>query len=499
MSKHIHGPDYRVATTPPPSLHAPAPRQLALPDVKALTPAQIVKSLLAALILLLWLAPLPESVPPDARATLVVFAAAVWLWIFSSVSDTFVALGAASILVIIGVIDVDDLFAPLGHDTVWLLIGAFIIASAMTTSGVAVRAAVALSAGVTSPRVLVHLLTLAVVCTAFAVPATSGRAALVLPVFAALAGVVPGWLSRVLAIALPSVVLLSAVASLIGAGAHLIADQILAGAGMAGFTFTRWMVLGLPLALVSSHLAAEIILIALSTPSQRRCELSITREALAGGDSLSARLSSAEKRAVAILAVSVLLWFTEPVHGVPPAMVAVLGALLVTSPYLGTEELGTTVKKVPWSLLLFMAATIAISQALISSGAADLLTSWLTPALPGWVFVLAVIALSSAAHLVIQSRSARSAVLVPIVIAIAPTVGVNPAAATFISTAAAGFCHSFPASAKPLAIFRGDDANPYYDATDLLRISALLAPMHIAVTAFFAFAVWPFLGLPLFL
>ena len=84
-------------------------------------------------------------------------------------------------------------------------------------------------------------------------------------------------------------------------------------------------------------------------------------------------------------------------------------------------------------------------------------------------------------------------------IAIAPTVGVNPAAAAFISTAAAGFCHSFPASAKPLAIFRGDDANPYYDATDLLRISALLAPMHIAVTAFFAFAVWPFLGLPLFL
>ena len=117
-------------------------------------------------------------------------------------------------------------------------------------------------------------------------------------------------------------------------------------------------------------------------------------------------------------------------------------------------------------------------------------------------FVLAVIALSTAAHLVIQSRSARSAVLVPIVIAIAPTVGVSAVAAAFISTAAAGFCHTLPASAKPLAIFRGSDApgeTPHYDTADLLRMSALLAPMHLAVTAVFAFLIWPLLGLPLYL
>ncbi|WP_342319230.1 SLC13 family permease [Corynebacterium mayonis] len=502
MSQLMYGPAYRVATTPPPSLHVPPPPRASLPDLRTLTITQIIRSILAALIVVLWLVPLPEQVTPDARATLVVFAAAVWLWVFSKVSDTYVALGAASVIVLIGVIDVDDLFAPLGDETVWLLIGAFIIASAVTSSGLAVRAAVALSVGVTSPRVLVHLLTLSVVCTAFAVPATSGRAALVLPVFVALTAVVPAWLSRVLALALPSVVLFSAVASLIGAGAHLITDQILTGAGMSGFSFTRWMILGLPLALVSSHVASEIIFCALSTSTQRRSELDITREALTQGAPLSARLSSSEYRAVLILGVAVVLWFTENVHGIPPAMVAVLGALLITSPYLGTEDLGSTVKKVPWSLLLFMTATIAISQALTKSGAAALLTRWLPADLSGWVFVLAVIVLSTAAHLVIQSRSARSAVLVPIVIAIAPTVGVNPVAAAFISTAAAGFCHTLPASAKPLAIFQGNDdpdSPPHYRTSDLMRMSALLAPMHFAVTAAFAFFIWPLLGLPLYL
>ncbi|SQG63478.1 anion transporter [Corynebacterium renale] len=484
------GTTYRTSTVAP----APEEPQRSLPGL-------IARGLGAVAVAAVWLAPYPEGVAADARTTLGVFAVAVWLWVFSKISDTFVALLAASALVLIGVIDVEALFTPLGDDTVWLLIGAFIIAAAVTSSGLAVRVAVYLSAGVTSPRVLVHLLTLAAVCTAFAVPATSGRAALILPVFVALQPVVPAWLSRVLALALPSVVLFSAVASLIGAGAHLITNQILEGADLASFSFTQWMLLGLPLALVSSHLAAEIILRVLSTRAQRGETLRITREALGGASPgpAAGRLSPKETRAVFVLAVAVLLWFTEGVHGIPPAMVAVLGALLITSPYLGTQDLGKTVKKVPWSLLLFMTATIALSHALSVSGAANLLTAWIPAGVPGWVFVLLVIVVSTAAHLVIQSRSARSAVLVPLVVAMAPAAGVSPVAAAFISTAAAGFCHTLPASAKPLAIFLGDEEDPNYNTRDLLKIAAFLAPMHVAVIAVFAFLIWPVLGLPLFM
>lgn len=483
---------YRTSTLPqaPARPRTPRPRKHSVPGVLA-------RVLGAVGIAALWLAPFPDGVPAQARTTLVVFAVAVWLWVFSRVSDTFVALGAASSLVLIGVIDVEALFAPLGDDTVWLLIGAFIIAAAVTSSGLAARVAVYLSAGVTSPRVLVHVLTLAAVCTAFAVPATSGRAALILPVFVALQPVVPAWLSRVLALVLPSVVLFSAVASLIGAGAHLITNQILEGAGLGGFSFTQWMLLGLPLALVSAHLAAELILLVLSTRQQRSESLHITRAALSGARD-SSRLSPEEMRAVGVLVVAVLLWFTEGVHGIPPAMVAVLGALLITSPYLGTQDLGKTVKKVPWSLLLFMTATIALSHALSVSGATQLLTAWIPADLPGWAFVLLVIVLSTAAHLVIQSRSARSAVLVPLVVAMAPAAGVSPVAAAFISTAAAGFCHTLPASAKPLTIFLGDDQHPNYSSADLLKVAAFLAPMHVVVTAVFAFFIWPALGLPLF-
>jgi len=114
-----------------------------------------------------------------------------------------------------------------------------------------------------------------------------------------------------------------------------------------------------------------------------------------------------------------------------------------------------------------------------------------------YVFVVAMVLISTAAHLVIQSRSARSAVLIPIVVASAAPMGVDPMAAAFASTAAAGFCHTLTSSAKPVAIFAGTDAEPHYQPADLLRLSAWLAPLSAAVVLLFSFAVWPVLGLPL--
>ncbi|GHJ93577.1 hypothetical protein SNE510_30960 [Streptomyces sp. NE5-10] len=100
----------------------------------------------------------------------------------------------------------------------------------------------------------VDLTAAALVVTAFAVPATSGRAALALPVFLALAHALAGRRRLVVmpALLFPTVVLLSAVATLIGAGAHLITVGVLLEQTGESIGFTRWLLLGLPLAVVSS-------------------------------------------------------------------------------------------------------------------------------------------------------------------------------------------------------------------------------------------------------
>lgn len=519
----------RFATTPP---QRSVPR---LPDSPGLWPRILQwwawrrgPSVLAALVMVAALAflafgpalPVVDPVTghtsvlePAGRVTLAIFAVAVWAWAFTPLDDTYTALGAGVALVLCGVVSADALFATLGDDTIWLLVGAFVLAVGVTSSGLATRCAAWLVSGEGSTRYLVHLTTTALVVTTYAVPATSGRAALVLPVFAAIATVVAEHgaggtdasarrIVRALSLLFPTVILLSAVGSLVGAGAHLVTSRVVQTATGTGFSFAGWLMLGLPLAFVSSHLAAELILRLFCRPEDRRARLRITVADLQRHvqTPVSGPLTVLEGRAALLIVTVVVLWCTESLHRVHPAVIAMAGALIATSPRYGSVTLKKALGKVPWSLLLFMAATLALGDALITSGAAD----WVARAVFGGLgvttpvpFLVITILVSTLAHLVIQSRSARSAVLVPIVVAMAPTMGVSPAAAAFASTAAAGFCHSLPSSAKPVALFSDVPGIPTYEPSDLRRLSLALGPLTAALVLVFALFVWPHLGLPL--
>ncbi|ANY25282.1 SLC13 family permease [Gordonia terrae] len=442
----------------------------------------------------------------DAVVTLLVFLIAVWAWIFSPLDDTYVALGGGIALVVFGIIDADTFAGTLGSGVIWLLIGAFVIAAAVTASGLSARVSARVVRLARTPRQLVHLITAALLLTTFAVPATSGRAALALPIFLALAAVLRDRPRLVLCLALvfPFVILFSAVGSLLGAGAHLITAEIVSAATGTGIGFLQWAVLGVPLAVVWSHLAAESALWLMTDHGERTRPLSVPPNAFeTTGMATSGPFTSAQRRVSVVLGLVVVLWCSEPLHGVDPAIVAVLGALAASAPAVGATTLGAALKTIPWTLLLFMAATLALGMALNSSGAAQWLADRAfgsiaeTGPAAAMVFVVVSAVVSLLAHLVIQSRSARSAVLVPIIVVTAPVVGVDPVAAAFLSTAAAGFCITLTSSAKPVAMFAASADVPGYQPRHLLTMSALLAPVSLVVLLIFACWVWPYLGLPL--
>ncbi|MFD5553027.1 SLC13 family permease [Streptomyces sp. NPDC127068] len=437
----------------------------------------------------------------DARITLAIFALATCAWIGTPIDDTYIALGAGLALTATGVISSDTLFGTLGDDTVWLLICAFVLAAAVARTGLAGRAAAFLVSGARTVRQLVHLTTAALVVTAFAVPATSGRAALAMPVFLALAKVLADRTRLVVMLALlfPTVILLSAVATLIGAGAHLITVSVLWDAVGERIGFTEWLLIGLPLAVVSSHLAAEVVLFTTTKREDRKGPVHITVEQIQehSDHPVTGPWEAAETRCALLLATVIALWCSEPLHRVPPAVVALIGAVVAASPALGTVRLKDALKTVPWSMLLFMAATMAMGLALSDSGAAQWLVGGIPLDLPPWLFLGVVVAVSTAAHLLLQSRSARSSVLVPLVVAAAAGAGVNPVAAALASTAAAGFCHTLPASAKPVTLYAEIPGIPTYTPGHLLRMSAVLAPLTAVLVLLFAVLVWPLLGIPL--
>ncbi|ANZ39553.1 hypothetical protein BBK82_29395 [Lentzea guizhouensis] len=230
-------------------------------------------------------------------------------------------------------------------------------------------------------------------------------------------------------------------------------------------------------------------------PSRAPCRSPLLRRALTpsppsqrGASLRSSTLTKPELTAlITVLTVSAL-WLTEPWHGLPPEIPALAGAVAITAPRLGTTTLKHALTTVPWDLLIFMAATTALGTALVKSGAAHHAAHLITTE----ALLPTVIAVSLLAHLVIQSRSARSSVLVPIVIPLAAAAGLNPAALAFASTAAAGFCHTLTSSAKPVALF-----SHAYRPRDLLKLSAVLAPVTALLVWTCATQLWPHLGLPL--
>lgn len=437
----------------------------------------------------------------EQRLVLTGLAAATLAWIATRVDDTRVALVAVAALVLAGAVPLAVVADALVDPTIWLLVGSCALAAGITASGLAERAAVALVGRARSVRGLWHRTTLALVLTTFAVPATSGRAALALPAFRAIAGALPAQHQRALSLLFPAVILLSAFASILGAGAHLVAASLVESATGTRISFAWWLLLGAPVALVTCLVATELVLVGWLSRADRALDVRAVAAAVreAGGRRTRA-LSAREVRALATLAAVVALWATEAAHGIHPAIVAMAAGAVSVLPLVGTTTPADAVRQMPWSLLVFLAATLALGTALVTSGAADRLAQAslgvLGDAHPTLVLV-AIVVVSALAHLVVQSRTARATVLLPVVLVVALGAGINPVAAALASTAAAGFCLTLTSSAKPVAMFASVDGVQSFDRASLLALAAMTAPVVVGVTLLAAAWLWPALGVPL--
>jgi solute carrier family 13 (sodium-dependent dicarboxylate transporter), member 2/3/5 len=231
---------------------APAPDPASAPCRPLRTVAGI--ALATALLLGLWAA--RASWSADALAVLGVTGLALIAWTVLRWDEVTVAVTAALALVALGAIEPKALYTSLGHDLVWLLIGGFVLGVVLRHSGLAERAVIAMTADATSTTGLLHRLTFVIGATAFLIPSTSGRAALLLPVFLALVPSLPSP-RHVQAVALlfPTIVLLSAGASLLGAGAHLVAVDFLRRLGLPAPGFGGWLLWAGPLSMLACAMA----------------------------------------------------------------------------------------------------------------------------------------------------------------------------------------------------------------------------------------------------
>ncbi|HHY54357.1 MAG TPA: hypothetical protein GYA08_02865 [Chloroflexi bacterium] len=444
----------------------------------------------------------PGDLTAQGRMALAAFGLSVIGWTLTKLNDTFVALLAALGLVLSHTIDADGFFASIGNSVVWLMIGAFIVARALNQSGLSARFTYAMTRGARTIGQLFYLLTAVLLVTALIIPSTSGRAALLVPVYQAIASTLQNErINRALALALPVNILLTAIGSLVGAGAHLVINDTLAQMVGSRFSFGEWLVMGMPFAVVSAFGSTWVIVHLFLTRDERNLRLdAYLRSKLPAPGPWTRQ----ERYAALVTLTLVTLWATEAWHGIDNALVAILGALAVTVPSVGALKFKEAAKSVEWEMILFVAASLALSEALVLSGAGRWLVdtlmvrSGLSTLESQFAILTGVAVITLTAHLYITSRSARGAVIAPLVILLALSMELDPRLLAWVTAAGVGYCITLAVSAKPLTMFQQmGGAQPAFSAGDLAQLSSVLAPLHIALILLFAFFYWPLLLKPL--
>jgi di/tricarboxylate transporter len=209
-------------------------------------------------------------------------------------------------------------------------------------------------------------------------------------------------------------------------------------------------------------------------------------------------LSPAERRTLAVLAFTALLWLTDAIHHLSPAIPALLGAALLLLPGIGVIDWRTFEQRLSWGLILTVGASLSLAALMTRSGAAawlgELFTAHLASlaALP-LVLVMSMVLAAVLVHLAITNLAACVALLLPINATIAAGAGLNPVATGLLLTIAVDAVILYPVqtAANLMAYESG-----YFDRADVLRLGLAMLGLALVV-ALLVLPYWALLGLPL--
>ncbi|MDX1540752.1 MAG: SLC13 family permease [Geminicoccaceae bacterium] len=333
-------------------------------------------------LLALALAVLPDAfgVPAALGAPAAIVVLAIGLWATNALEVHITALIVFVIVTWLGIAPPEVIFAGFAAPALWLVFGGLVIAAAIEVTGLGGRAArlIAVRLG-GSYRRIVYGTVLVCVVLSFLVPAAMGRIVILLPIFRALAeglgfedgsrgsrgillAVAYGSFFPALAILpanLPNMVLLGAMETVYGASVSYV-----------GYLVLHFPVLGVLKAVLVAEVLARLF-------GDRSCG-----EGTASGAEPDRPWSAGERRLAVILALALLVWASDWLHGISPGWVALLAGVLCLVPWVGVVDRGTFERRINFSSFFYVAALLGVVRLIDQSGLGDWLGSALLGHLP---------------------------------------------------------------------------------------------------------------------
>jgi len=434
--------------------------------------------------LLVWLAPL--ALRPEAHRLAAILTWVVIYWIAEAIPLAATALLGPLLCVLLGVADMKAAFAPFANPIVFLFIGSFMLARALTVHGLDRRIALAILSAPWVGRTPFRLLAVTGGFTAALSMWISNTAATAM-VFPIAVGLLRGHRAfRTGGYATGVMLVVAYGASVGGIGTLIGTPPNLIGVGLirqqAGRTisFAHWMALGVPLMLVM--LAVLFVLLYwLHRPSEWPSEAT-RNDALSEGAGRGP-WSAGERNTAVAFGLAVALWLLPGVlaltggadgpaarwydRHVPEAAVAVLAALLLFMlPVRWADRTFTLTwrdaETIDWGTILLFGGGLSLGGLMFQTHLSNVIGSGLAEALHVsslWAITAFAIFLGIMMS-ELTSNTASATMIIPVVIAIADAAGVSALPPALGACLGASYGFMLPISTPPNAIVYGSGLVP---------------------------------------
>ena len=426
-----------------------------------------------------------------AITTLCVLAVAAFLFVTELIPLAVTAMAACTALGILGVLPSKQVYAGLSNSTVVLFGGMFVIGAAMFKTGLAeaVGLWVVNKAGTGEVKLMGAVMLVTIVLSS--VSSNTGTVACLMPVIIGIAQAANIPASKEL-MPLAVAANVGGTITMIGTPPNVIVTGALSAAGLPSFGFFEFALIGVPLSIV--------VLIYMLTIGRKTIPIknagAMDDEAVkaakeeAGASDDAAPKSKTKMWISGLILIGVVVCMALNLKTVPLQTAAVTGAILcVITGCLKEKE---AYAGIDWVTIFLFAGMLSVATAMDKTGAGKLIADTVVGMMgehPNPIILCAVLYLISNVLTQFMSNTASAALLAPIGISIAQSIGADPKPVLMSIGIAASMAFATPMATPPNTLVLGPGG---FNFNDYVKVGVPLCIITFIASVIIIPIFWPF-------
>ena len=426
-----------------------------------------------------------------AITTLCVLAVAAFLFVTELIPLAVTAMAACTALGILGVLPSKQVYAGLSNSTVVLFGGMFVIGAAMFKTGLAeaVGLWVVNKAGTGEVKLMGAVMLVTIILSS--VSSNTGTVACLMPVIIGIAQAANIPASKEL-MPLAVAANVGGTITMIGTPPNVIVTGALSAAGLPSFGFFEFALIGVPLSVI---VLAYMLTIGRKTIPIKNAG-AMDEEAVkaakeeAGASDDDAPKSKTKMWISGLILIGVVVCMALNLKTVPLQTAAVTGAILcVITGCLKEKE---AYAGIDWVTIFLFAGMLSVATAMDKTGAGKLIADTVVGMMgehPNPIILCAVLYLISNVLTQFMSNTASAALLAPIGISIAQTIGADPKPVLMAIGIAASMAYATPMATPPNTLVLGPGS---FTFNDYVKVGVPLCVICFIVSVIIIPIFWPF-------